>query len=279
MPDEYKGKTAVITGGATGLGRGLAIALARQGANVVLASTSTERLDDAAAAVRENGGRALVAQCDVSDREAVRSLAARSIEEFGAVDLLCANAGVTTVGPFLAHRDEDWDWVIDVVLRGVTNCIQAFYPLMVKAGHGQILLTGSQAGLVPDWVLGHGPYTAAKSAVMALGAALRPEASQHGVGVTTLIPASIESDILQSERSRPTRYGSAANTGMAGNDMHPREGAPAPLPGSKFVLTAEEAASLILQRLPDNPAHIATHPGLKPLAEDYFDRILDAYQA
>lgn len=277
MSNEFKDKTAIITGGATGLGQGLALALAGQGANVVLASTNKERLEEAAGAIRGVGGRTLVVQCDVSDREAVRGLAARAIDEFGAVDLLCANAGVTTVGPFLAHRDEDWDWVIDVVLRGVTNCIQAFYPLMAKAGHGQILLTGSQAGLVPDWVLGHGPYTAAKSAVMALGAALRPEAAAHGVGVTTLIPASIESDILQSERSRPTRYGTASDMGMLPTDMRPREGAPDPLPDTRFVLSAEEAANLILERLPEDPAYIVTHPGLKPLAEDYFDRILAAY--
>ena len=277
MSDEFRDKTAVITGGATGLGRGLAQALADQGANVVLASTSHERLDQAVAEIRESGGRALAVQCDVSDRQAVRTLATRAIDEFGQVDLLCANAGVTTAGAFLTHRDEDWDWVIDVVLRGVTNCIQVFYPLMVEARKGQILLTGSQAGLVPDWVLGHGPYTAAKAAVMALGAALRPEAAEHGVGVTTVIPASIESDILQSERSRPTRYGAGADTGMSPADMRPREGAPHPLPDTKFVLSAQEAADLILAKLPGDPAYIVTHPGLKTLAQDYFERILEAY--
>lgn len=163
------------------------------------------------------------------------------------------------------------------MLRGVTHCIQAFYPLMAKAGEGQILLTGSHAGLVPDWVLGHGPYTSAKSAVMALGAALRPEAAQHGVGVSILIPAGTESDILQSARSRPARYGTAANTGMSPTDMVPREGAPMPLTDTKFFLTAEEVADIAIRALPDNPGFIATHPGLRPLVEDYFGRILAAY--
>ncbi|MGE0388413.1 MAG: SDR family NAD(P)-dependent oxidoreductase [Gammaproteobacteria bacterium] len=273
MLTEFAGKTAVITGGATGIGRALALALAEQDMNIVLASTNEARLEQTAGAVRARGARALAIQCDVANRAAVRDLAARSVAEFGAVDLLCANAGVTTAGPFLDHRDEDWDWVYDVVLRGVTHCIQSFYPLMARAHSGQILITGSQAGLVPDWVLGHGPYTSAKAAVMALATALRPEAAGHGVGVTVLIPAGTESDILLCERSRPARYGS----GMPPGEIVPRDGAPAPLPDTSFFLTAEEVAAQVVTKLPENPAVIATHPGLKPLAEDYFARILSAY--
>lgn len=277
MLTAFEGKTAVITGGATGIGRALAIALARKGMNIVLASTSMERLERAASDVREAGGRVLLVQCDVSDRDAVRNLAARAVAEFGGVHLLCANAGITTSGPFLDHGDKDWDWVYDVVLRGVTNCIQAFYPLMAKAGAGQILITGSQAGLVPDWTLGHGPYTSAKAAAMALGVALRPEAAEHGVGVTVMIPAATESDILQSGRSRPARYSAGSDRETSLGDMKLREGAPQPSPGSKFILAAEEVADDVIAKLPGNPAFIATHPGMKPLVEEYFSRILAAY--
>lgn len=277
MLSGYDGKTAVITGGATGIGRALALGLARKGMNIVLASTNVERLEKAADDVRALGVRALVVQCDVADRAAVRALAERSVQEFGAVHLLCANAGVTTSGPFLDHRDEDWDWVYDVVLRGVTNCIQAFYPLMARAGEGQILITGSQAGLVPDWTLGHGPYTSAKSAVMALGAALRPEAAAHGVGVTVMIPAGTQSDILLSNRSRPTHYGAESSRETSLDDMTLRQGAPDITPGEKFFLTSEEVADLVIAKLPADPAFIATHPGMKPLVEEYFSRILAAY--
>lgn len=278
MAFEFDGRTAVITGGATGIGRALALALARKGMNIVLASTNKERLEDAAAAVREQGARALVVPCDVSDREAVRKLAARAVEEFGAVHLLCANAGVTTAGPFLEHKDEDWDWVYDVVLRGVTNCVQVFYPLMAKAGEGHILMTGSQAGLVPDWTLFHGPYTSAKAAVTGLATALRPEAAEHGVGVTLLIPASTESDILQSGRSRSSHYG-AAEEDIPVSKFRMNEKSPAPAPDTKFVLTGDEVAQLVVEKLPENPAYIATHPGLKSIVKDYFDRILAAYDA
>lgn len=276
MLTDFDGKTAVITGGATGIGRALALGLARKGMNIVLASTSVERLERAAAELREQGARVLTVQCDVSDLAAVRNLASRAVEEFGAVHLLCANAGVTTAGPFLDHQDEEWNWVYDVVLRGVTNCIQAFYPLMARAGDGQIMITGSQAGLVPDWTLYHGPYTSAKSAVMALGVALRPEAAQHGVGVTVMIPAGTDSDILQSGRSRPERYGAPAGEIPVSN-FALRDGAPSIAPGSKFTLTSEEVADIVIEKLPENPAFIATHPGMKPLVKDYFDRILSAY--
>jgi NAD(P)-dependent dehydrogenase (short-subunit alcohol dehydrogenase family) len=275
MAINFQGGTAVITGGATGIGRALATALAKKGMNIVLASTSAERLEKAATELRALGTQVLTVVCDVSDRAAVRALAEKTIAKFGGVDLLCANAGVTTAGPFLEHGDADWDWVYDVVLRGVTNCIQVFYPAMARAGKGQILVTGSQAGLVPDWCLYHGPYTSAKSATMALAVALRPEAAEHGVGVTVMIPAGTESDILHSGRSRPARYGAARE--ITPTSIVPRTGAPDPLPDSKFFLTAAEAADIVITKLPENPAFIATHPGLKPLVKDYFDRILAAY--
>jgi NAD(P)-dependent dehydrogenase (short-subunit alcohol dehydrogenase family) len=267
-----EGKTAVVTGGATGIGRGLASAFAKEGMNVVLASTNEERLARAAAEVCAQGGSAIGVVCDVADRDAVRALAARSVAEYGAVHLLCANAAVTTSGPFLEHKDEDWDWIYDVVLRGVTHCVQAFYPLMASQGEGQIVMTGSQAGLVPDWVLGHGPYTSAKAGVTALAVALRPEAAEYGVGVTLLIPAATESDIQLSTRSRQARYGTSVQ-----GEMGPRPGAPEPVQGSKFWLTPDEVAACVVAELPKDPAFIVTHPGMRPLVEDYFGRILAAY--
>lgn len=277
MLTTFEGKTAVITGGATGIGRALASVLASKRMNIVLASTNPDRLEQAASELRKQGAKVLCVPCDVADRSAVRELATRTIEAFGSVQLLCANAGVTTSGPFLDHRDEDWDWVYDVVLRGVTNCIQAFYPVMAKAGEGQIMITGSQAGLLPDWTLGHGPYTSAKAAVTALGVALRPEAAEHGVGVTVMIPAATESDILQSSRTRPERFGGAAARQTLHNELAMREGAPPPSDASKFYMTAAEVAEIVVSKLPENPAFIATHACMKPVVEEYFERILAAY--
>ena len=147
---QFGGKTAVITGGATGIGKALARQLANEGMKVVIASTNAERLNAAAEQLDAAGGNIVPMVCDVTDREAVRALAARVEEDFGGTDVLCANAGGSTTGPLLEHGDGDWDWVIDVVFRGVTNCIQAFYPGMARRGSGSILITGSHTGCAPD---------------------------------------------------------------------------------------------------------------------------------
>jgi NAD(P)-dependent dehydrogenase (short-subunit alcohol dehydrogenase family) len=263
---DLKGKTAVITGGATGIGLALALELStKEEMNVVLASTNLERLQAAAKTVNEAGGEAFLVVCDVTDRASVQNLFDIVTNKYGATDLLCCNAGVTTGGPFLEHRPSDWAWVYDVVLQGTANCVQVFYPDMAKHKSGHIVLTGSQAGMVPDWVTEHGPYTSAKAAVHALGAALRPEAAEHGVGVTTIIVAGTLTDIIKSERSRPERYG-----GEGPKASKKREARRIP-PG--------DVAEMVVQGVKENKAWVATHPELKTITKAYFDGILEAYDS
>ena len=259
----FNEKTAVITGGATGIGLAVALELAKEGTKVVLASTNLERLEAAANAVREAGGEAFPVVCDVTDQTSVRSLFKTVAEKYGHADLLFCNAGVTTGGPFIEHRPSDWNWVYDVVLQGTVNCIQSFYPDMVARKSGHIILTGSQAGMVPDWVTEHGPYTSAKAAVHALGAALRPEAAEHGVGVTTVIVAGTLTDIIKSERSRPDRYGGEGP--KAGKKREARR------------IPASDVACMMLKGVKENAAWVATHPELKASTQNYFERILASY--
>lgn len=270
--DSFANKVAVVTGGATGIGWALSQGLAKQGATVVLASTNAQKLEEAAAHIRGCGQKADAISCDVTDLGAVRNLASTVMARYGRVDFLFANAGVTTAGPFVEHSDGDWNWVYDVVLRGVTNCVQAFYPHFAEQGHGHIAVVGSQAGLVPDWVIGHGPYSSAKAAVMALAVALRPEAAEHGVRVSLIVPAGVRTDILKSDRSRAKSYGPSLS-----GSMWVREGVPASLPGTSDYLTPEAVADIILRGVSHNEHIIVTHGGLKPLAEEYFQRILSAY--
>jgi NAD(P)-dependent dehydrogenase (short-subunit alcohol dehydrogenase family) len=265
--NDLAGRTAVITGGATGIGLAMAMRFAAEGMNVVVSSTNKRRLDEAVSRIRAAGGSSVAVMCDVSDHAQVASLARQSEQAFGPVHLLCANAGITTTGPFLDHRASDWQWVYDVVLNGVVNCVQVFYPQMAARGEGHLLLTGSQAGLVPDWLHGHGPYTSAKAAVMALGAALRPEAAEHGVGVSILIPAGTTTDMIQGARSRPARYGASADGPMKIRADWP----------VIRMISAEEVAAQALEGVRSNAPIIATHPELKPLVADYFNRILSAY--
>lgn len=266
--EDFRGKRALITGGATGIGLALALALAREGADVVIASTNAERLDLAVESIRAAGGSASAIRCDVSDRESVRAMEKAT----GPVDLLCANAGVTTAGTYLEHRDADYDWVMGVVLGGVTNCLQAFYPSMAARGFGHILLTGSQTAFAPDWVTGHGPYVAAKAAVHALAFALRPEAAAHGVGVSLLVPAYTHTDIGQSERTRPARFGDPLK-----GEIAVRDDAPAPLPDQPFALSPGQVAEQAIAGIRANVPLIATHAAMKPVVEEYFARVLAAY--
>ena len=271
---DYRGKTGVITGASSGIGRSLALALASEGMNLVLAATHRERLDCVACEVRSLGVQATAALCDVSKQSEVEALAQRSFDEYGQVHLLCNNAGVTTIGPFLEHTAADWAWIYGVVLMGVVHGIQAFYPRMVKQGSGQILNTHSQAGLVPDYNLNHGPYTSAKAGVMALSVALRPEAAAHGIGVSVLIPYAVRTDILLSERSRPIAYGGPSEPVARLPTVRP--GAPEPAPGP-FMLEPDEVAAIAVAGLKENRAFIVTHKSMRPIAADYFDRILSAY--
>jgi NAD(P)-dependent dehydrogenase (short-subunit alcohol dehydrogenase family) len=265
---EWAGKVAVVTGGGSGIGLAIAQALARQGADVAIASRDAAKLEAAAAQIRPSGHRVLAVPCDVGDRAQVRALAARVETELGPVDLVCANAGATSVGRLLDHRDEDWDWAIDVNLRGATNCVQAFYPAMAKRRSGTLLITGSQTSLPPDWVGNHGPYVAAKAGVMALAASLRPEAAELGVKVSLLIPAGTETDIFSTWRHVP---------GQEESEIGPYPERPSPRMDLPFFLKPEEVAERALEGLRRDAPIIVTHAGMKPLVQDWCDRILAAY--
>lgn len=261
---ELAGKTAVVTGGGSGIGAAIALRLAREKMNVVIASRNTENLEQTADEIRAAGGTVSVARCDVTDRQSVADLLQTCIDLHGGVDLLCANAGVTTAGPFVDHRPEDWDWVYDVVLGGVTNCVQTFYPYMVGRRSGHLMLTGSQAGLVPNWVYEHGPYTSAKAAVMALGAALRIEAEENDVEVSVFIPAGVSTGIMKSNSARDERYGTPLVA-----DYRPRD---------VRRIEPEEAADRAVEGIRLNAAWTASHPELKDRTAEYFDSILAGFR-
>ncbi|KAF2735800.1 NAD(P)-binding protein [Polyplosphaeria fusca] len=262
---DIKGKTALITGGGTGIGLQLALQLAAEGANVIVSSTNQERLSAGAKQIRDASPNVKVLDilCDVSSRPSVKNLKSEITKAGLQVDILVCNAGVTTSGDYHLHRAQDWDWVYGVVLNGTHYCIQEFYPDMVQRGYGHLVINGSQAGMVPNWVTLHGPYTSAKAAVHALGAAMRPEAAQHGVGVTTVIIAGTQTEIMQSERSRPDRFGEPLKIEVARRAAR--------------RVPASDVAAQILVGIKEDKGWVATHPDLKERTKQYFDEILAAY--
>jgi NAD(P)-dependent dehydrogenase (short-subunit alcohol dehydrogenase family) len=191
----FDGAVALITGGASGIGRALGAALARRGAAVILADLQVELAEEAAAAIRARGGRATAAPLDVRDFAAVDHLVRQTAERHGRLDYLFNNAGTSVMGEVRLHDITDWDRVFAVNLRGVVNGVQAAYPLMLRQRFGHIVNTASAAGLLP--VPTAVSYCASKHAVVGLSTALRIEAAAGGVRVSVLCPGTVQTPILE----------------------------------------------------------------------------------
>jgi short-subunit dehydrogenase len=190
----YRNAVAIITGGASGIGRALGVELARRGAEVILADLQLEAAEEAAAEIRTAGGRALAAEVDVRDSVAMEELVNDTVENSGRLDYLFNNAGIGIIGKVCEHVADDWEYIVGVNLHGVVNGIQVAYPLMIEQGFGHIVNTASIAGLCPS--PGLVSYAATKHAVVGLSTSLRLEAEEHGVRVSVLCPGVVRTAIL-----------------------------------------------------------------------------------
>src|SRR6266516_4855201 len=186
---EIANKVAVITGGASGIGKGTALAMARRGADVVLADVHDERLEQAWAEITALGRRALAVHCDVAQDADVERLAEATLGEMGRVDILMNNAGVVLRGALEQISVADWEWSFGINVLGVVRGIRTFLPHMLERGSGYIINTGSVAGLIA--LTGEGaPYVASKFAIVGLSEALALYARPRGIGVSVLCPGS-----------------------------------------------------------------------------------------
>jgi NAD(P)-dependent dehydrogenase (short-subunit alcohol dehydrogenase family) len=197
MLTSFDGRTAVVTGAASGIGLALSTRLASEGMSVVMVDIDRSSVEGAARSVGPNAS-ALVA--DVSDAVAVRQVADEVFEQFGGVHLLCNNAGVTSQGRVWEHSSEQWDVMVGVNLRGIINGIQAFVPRMLDQPEGHIVNTSSIAGIVamPGFV----PYCVTKRAILALSEGLWHDLRDHGskLGVTVLLPGSVNTRLHDNSR-------------------------------------------------------------------------------
>jgi NAD(P)-dependent dehydrogenase (short-subunit alcohol dehydrogenase family) len=202
--DSFDARTAVITGGGSGIGLGLAFALARQGANVVIADINGERAADAAAQLREaTGVRTIGIETDVSDAASVEALADTAFTTFGNVHVLANNAGVTTIGLSWESSLENWSLAIGVNLMGVVHGTRAFLPRMIAGGEpGHIANTSSMAGLIPIPL--QAPYVASKHAVVGFTQSLQQELQSVGapIGVSVVCPGRVATNINADTRRR-----------------------------------------------------------------------------
>ncbi len=190
----YQGATAVITGGASGIGRALGEELARRGAEVFLADLQGELAEEVAAGIRREGGKASACMLDVSDYAALDALMHEAYERTGRLDFMFNNAGMDVGGPPERHSIEDWRRVIDVNLFGVINGVHVAYPIMLRQGFGHIINTASMAAFFPMPIAI--TYSTTKHAIFGLSVSLRVAAARNGIRVSVLCPGVVRTPIL-----------------------------------------------------------------------------------
>jgi NAD(P)-dependent dehydrogenase (short-subunit alcohol dehydrogenase family) len=212
MISEFAGRVAVVTGAGSGIGRALAQRCATEGMHVVAADVEPDALDETVASI---GGDAIGVPTDVSDGDQVAALADQAYRAFGAVDLLCNNAGVFQAGLVWARTEADWRWVLGVNVWGIVHGIRAFVPRMIAQGtDGHVVNTSSLAGVVSNAF--SGPYNVSKFAALALSECLAHDlhATGSSIGASVLVPGAVDTRIWDSARNRP----SALAAGMGAED-------------------------------------------------------------
>jgi NAD(P)-dependent dehydrogenase (short-subunit alcohol dehydrogenase family) len=250
---DLKNRVAVITGAASGIGRGLAEAFVDAGMRVVLSDVERVPLESTANGLRAKGGDVHAIVADVSKAQDVSSLAESTLEKYGAVHVLCNNAGVAVVcRPSWTGTLEDWTWILDVNLMGVVHGIRTFLPIMIQQGEdAHIVNTSSMAGLITGGSL----YGASKSAVVSLSETVYLELVSGGFRprVSVLCPGLVDSDIFHSERNRPVELSNTA--------WHPTEAdLAAARKAFKRGLSPRVVAEHTLQAIRDERFYVLTHP-------------------
>lgn len=269
---ELAGKTAFVTGGASGIGLALGRAFAEAGMKVMLADIETEALAAAVQSLRHAGPQVRGVFCDVADPESVERAAKASFEAFGNVHVVCNNAGVAAAGGIDHISLDNWRWVLDVNLMGVVHGVRTFLPHIRAHGEGgHFVNTASMAGM--NGGLGFSPYVASKFAVVGMSEGLAMRLKPLGIGVSVLCPSYVRTGIGESGRNRPQRYGPAEQFDPA---------SPAGMLLASITeniqagLDPSEVAARVLAAIAADELYVFTHPGMREEVDARFADILAA---
>lgn len=259
---DLKGKVAVVTGAGSGIGEGIARAAAAAGMKVAVADIDFEKASQVAADI---GDAAIAVPVDVSDLASVEALRDATLEAFGAVHLVCNNAGVW-IGALMQDADiKDWQYLINVNLYGVIHGIKAFLPLLVEQGEGHIVNTASMGGLIsgpPE-----GLYTTTKFAVVGLSEALLMEVAEKGLGVSVLCPGLVDTNLIsQSSAMRP-------------EELDPGIDHEQPAPDTASGISPLAVGERVLDAVSDGSFYVITHDDYRDIIAMRHDGILDALDA
>lgn len=277
---DLKGKVAVVTGAASGIGRGMAERFAREGMSVVLADVEEKPLAEVTAVIAGitantkggAGARTLAVRTDVSKAADVDALAAKAFETFGAVHVLCNNAGIASGGLMWERDTSDWDWVLGVNLWGVIHGIRAFVPKMIAQGEGHVVNTASIAGMIAAATMG--PYCATKHAVVAMSECLHHDLTMAAGGVvkvSVLCPGWVKTNIGTSERNRPAATTSTTQRAPSPQDQLLLEVTRSALAAG---ISPDEVAGHVVDAIVNEKFYIFTHPKMLGAFKKRADGIL-----
>jgi NAD(P)-dependent dehydrogenase (short-subunit alcohol dehydrogenase family) len=262
--DEVAGRTAFVTGGASGIGLGMAEAFLDAGMNVVIADFRRDHID--AAMERLDGAHAI--ELDVTDREAWVRAADEAESVFGHVHVLCNNAGMGILGPVTDARYDDWDWGLGVLIGGAVNGVQTFLPRMRAHGEGgHIVNTSSMAAVIP--VPGAAIYTTAKAAVVGLSESLASDLAGEPIGVSVFCPGPVATNIREAGRMRPERY---RDSGYLEFERELQE-----RPNSDLWMDPRECGERVLAGIRSGDLYIFTHREFREGAEERFHAMLASF--
>ena len=271
MAIDLKGKVAFITGGAAGLGLSMARAFGKDGMKVMLADIDEKALEAAKADLEARQVPVSTVVCDVTDRNSLKSAALKTIADFGKVHVVCNNAGVAVGGAYDTVRDRDWDWIIDVNLKGVYYGVETFMPLIRSHGEGgHFVNTASMAGIISPPNLE--PYCATKYAVVAMSEGWAMQFAPLGIGVSVLCPGFVKTLIHESWRNKQSKYGGAVETD-AGVGATRREAAANVLGG----IDPDVVGARVSEAVKAGEVYIFTHPEMRPFVEMRFQAIMQAF--
>jgi NAD(P)-dependent dehydrogenase (short-subunit alcohol dehydrogenase family) len=267
---EIAGKTAVVTGGGSGIGMGLAKALAKQQASVAIADLMLDNARKVADEITAAGGKAVAIQCDVCERESIAQMKARASAEFGPVQLVFANAGATSFTPLMEMSDSDVDWIVQVNLMGVINTTRAFLPEMMRLRDGHIIATASMAGLLPGWIPVHVPYSAAKMGIIGFMMNLALELREYNIHTTSYCPGGVDSGMKQNNaRYRPARFG-----GPQSGEVHVPETSFKSNPISFY--SPDSIAPMVLRAVRHNRAFVFDHANQRKAFRETYSQVVES---
>lgn len=276
---DLAGRTAFITGGASGLGLAMAHSFCAAGMKVAIADIEQEALQKAEAELRPSNAEVLALQLDVTDRAAMAAAADRTEQAFGKVHVVCNNAGVAVAGTVDRMSYADWDWVMGVNLQGVVNGVQTFVERIRSHGEGgHFVNTASVAGLLP--FPGLSVYNTTKYAVLGLSEAMRTDLAAQGIGVSVLCPGVVNTNIFDSGRNRPAALQSGASEGSI--DLA------AQLPDDEQSARIQELLAnalepsligdMVLHAIQENEPYILSHPEFAGMVEARHQDMLGAFE-